>query len=330
MSQPFVIAIAISLVTACSSSGGDSGSVADAGYGESFRIDWGPVTVEPGQEDTLCVVKRLSNDRPIRVGKFINDLGNASHHLIVYRLAEGEEIHEPTPCDPFEDVLDPTRGAPLNVTQKEYETITLPPGVAYSLEANQLIRIEMHYINTSETTQEVTASTTFVEIPEADFEHEADFLFVGNPDIEIQPMSEFVLGPSFLPLPADLVGINVFAITGHEHKWGTGVEVAVAESVDGPDSMIYKPEPFIWDEPDTVYLDPPVTLDGASGFRFTCEFYNGSNEIVGFGESANDEMCFFWAYYYPSQGAKVCMHSDEYGVNVCCPGDGLCALLDGL
>ena len=23
---------------------------------------------------------------------------------------------------------------------------------------------------------------------------------------------------------------------------------------------------------------------------------------VGFGESANNEMCFFWAYYYPSHG----------------------------
>ena len=27
---------------------------------------------------------------------------------------------------------------------------------------------------------------------------------------------------------------------------------------------------------------------------------------VRFGESANDEMCFFWAYYYPSHGTHVC------------------------
>src|SRR5690606_23799770 len=116
-------------------SGGDGGGGADAGgplpdagYGESFTVEWGPVEVPPLTEDTRCVVKRIGNDRPLRIGRFINDLGDASHHLIVYRLAEGEEILEPTPCDPFQDVLDPTKGAPLAVTQKASETITLPPG----------------------------------------------------------------------------------------------------------------------------------------------------------------------------------------------------------
>ena len=32
-----------------------------------------------------------------------------------------------------------------------------------------------------------------------------------------------------------------------------------------------------------------------------------------FGESANNEMCFFWAYYYPSKGAYVCVHTDAGG-----------------
>ena len=52
-------------------------------------------------------------------------------------------------------------------------------------------------------------------------------------------------------------------------------------------------------------------------------------DAVGFGESANDEMCFFWAYYYPSVGPKVCAHTDQLGgLNACCPGDALCEYLD--
>ena len=37
-----------------------------------------------------------------------------------------------------------------------------------------------------------------------------------------------------------------------------------------------------------------------------------------FGESATQEMCFFWTYYYPSQGSYLCVHSDQVagGVNV--------------
>jgi hypothetical protein len=28
---------------------------------------------------------------------------------------------------------------------------------------------------------------------------------------------------------------------------------------------------------------------------------------VKFGESFNDEMCFLWQYYYPSQGFQLCV-----------------------
>ena len=320
--------LTLSLVACSSSDDAPGGDGADAGYGASWTVDWGPVTVASGMEDTRCVVKRVGNDGPIRIGKMVNELGPASHHMVVYRLSEGEEILEPQPCTPFVDVLDPSRGAPLAVTQKESEVITLPPGVAYTLAADQLVRIEMHFINTGDQDIDVTASTTLVEIPEDDFQFEADFLFIGNPDIEIGPHSEFTVGPSFLPLPEELADIHVFAITGHEHQWGTGVEVALAEAEAGPDEMVYSPDPFLWNEPETTYHRPALDIPAGAGFRFTCTYYNDSNDTVDFGESANDEMCFFWAYYYPSHGAKVCAHSDEYNVDLCCPGSALCSYLE--
>jgi hypothetical protein len=66
------------------------------------------------------------------------------------------------------------------------------------------------------------------------------------------------------------------------------------------------------------------------GFDFTCTWYNNTSATVKFGESATNEMCFFWAYYYPSQGAHVCVHSDQYGVDICCPEAGatLCNMLN--
>jgi hypothetical protein len=325
--------VIISLIAGCGSSdeegGGDVAAPPDAGYGQSYTVEWGPITVDPLQEDTRCVVKRVGNEAPIKVGKFINQLGSASHHLIVYRVADTTEQPEPFPCEPFVDVLDPTKGGPLAITQKAEETISLPPGVAYSLAADQMVRIEMHFINTGEEAVEVSASTTFVEIPEADFQHEADFLFVGNLDVEVPPRRPVTLGPRFLPLPAELSGINIFAITGHEHHWGTGVEVALGAGEEGPHQTVYAPDPFRWNEPETVYHDPPLAMPESGGFMFSCEYYNNSTETVGFGESANDEMCFFWAYYYPSVGPKVCAHTDQFGgLNACCPGDSLCQYLD--
>jgi hypothetical protein len=64
-------------------------------------------------------------------------------------------------------------------------------------------------------------------------------------------------------------------------------------------------------------------VPSGGGFDFTCKYFNTNASAVKFGESANDEMCFFWAYYYPSQGAHVCFHSAQYGnIDICCPDAG--------
>lgn len=333
---------ALLLCTACGDDGGNGvvfdGGAADDGAnqfdadttaGDTFTATWGPYDVEPGIENTRCLVTRLTNDSQIRVGEISNNLGTASHHFIVYRIAAGEVSTEPYECQPFADTLNPANGAPLMVTQKAEEVLTLPEGVAFTLEPNQLIRLELHYLNTSDAVQSVTATSTFKTIAQSDFEFEADFLFIGNPDIDLAPGQVATVGPSFLPLPPDLAGSKIFGITGHTHQYGTDVQVEI-----GPEAspvMIYDVPNFNWDEPDTVRLDPAVEIPADAGFRFSCDFNNTSGGSVGFGEGVDDEMCFFWAYYYPSKGARVCIHTDQAqgGLDLCCPSDNqLCAFLD--
>jgi hypothetical protein len=95
---------------------------------------------------------------------------------------------------------------------------------------------------------------------------------------------------------------------------------------------VYAPDPFKWDEPETTTFATPFSIPTGGGLDFECSWNNTTTGNVGFGESANDEMCFFWAYYYPSQGSKVCIHTEQYGgangLNVCCPGDSLCGLIE--
>ncbi len=327
------------LVSACSSDGGGDGGVVNDGgpdqidgdtrSGEAFTVTWGPFDVAPGVENTRCFVAQLANDREIRVGEITNVLGDASHHFIVYRIADGELSTEPFECQPFADTLNPENGAPLMVTQRAEETLTLPDGVAFTLETKQFIRLELHYVNASDTAKTVTATSTFKTMAEDDFQFEADFLFIGNPDIDLAPGQVATVGPSFLPLPPDLVGSKIFGITGHTHQYGTDVKVEIGP--EASPTMIYDVPNFNWDEPDTIRLEPAVEISADSGFRFSCDFNNTSGQQVGFGEGVNDEMCFFWAYYYPSKGARVCAHTDQQGgIDICCPGDALCALLPGL
>jgi hypothetical protein len=326
--------------TTGTSSGGGSGQTTGAGASDagsdaftpppdSYSITFPPTVVSPGSENTQCVVKRLGNPDLLRVNQIHNQLAGGSHHLIVYRTNDTVEQPVPFDCAPFIDTLDPSSGSPLMITQKVEELLTLPQGVAFSLQPDQMIRLEMHYLNATAADLAVSATSTFIPIAESDFMHEADFLFIGNPDINIPAQSMATLGPTFFPPPANLSGVSYFGVTGHTHHWGTNVTIETAPNATGPGTSIYDLPNWLWSEPETVYFDPPLQIPSGGGFRFTCTWNNLGPSPVGFGESANAEMCFFWTYYYPSKGAFVCVHTDQFpgGINMCCPGNALCGSL---
>lgn len=315
----------------------DDMTAPDAGGGEpdatppppgSYTLEWGPYTVAPGEEDTRCVVLRLGNRESLRVHQIHNVLGPVSHHFIVYRSNETEERREPFQCDPFVGTLN-AETSPLMITQRFDETLTLPDGVAFVLEPNQMIRLELHYINATDAPVEARPTSTFIPLADGDFTDAADLVFMGDVDIDIPPMSTASIEDTYLSLPSELSGAQFFAITGHEHQWGTNVRVHTASGLGAPVAAVYDVPNFDWDEPDTVFHSPPFTVPDGGGFLLSCEWNNRSDQRVRFGESANDEMCFFWAYYYPSVGPRICFQTDQTGspLSVCCPGSPLCSAL---
>jgi hypothetical protein len=322
------LGVASLVLAACGSGDDTSATPVDAGTdGQvgSFSVTWGPKTIPANREETECVQVRLGNDGTIKVHEIHNVLGAASHHFILYRTNATEEYTTPRPCNPFTDTLDPTKGAPLMITQRADETLTLPDDVAFTLEPHQMVRLELHYLNASDSEQTVQATSELRSLASAT--QEADFLFIGNPDIDIAPHTMATVGPTFIQMPEELQGVNVFALTGHTHKLGLDVDVATAHDRTDTGTVVYDPA-FSWSEPETVYHRPPFQI--SDGFRFTCKYNNTTDARVQFGEDTTDEMCFFWAYYYPSQGAKVCAHTDRTGgegTDLCCPGSPLCALL---
>jgi hypothetical protein len=314
--------------------GTDAGSTTDAAIDapatNTYSVTFGPITVSPGTENTQCITTRLKNAAAVHIGSIHNVLSGGSHHLIVYRVADTEEKLTPYNCQPFSDTLDASKGSPLMITQKKDDSFTLPKGVAFTLDPNQMVRLEMHYINAGSTPKEISATSTLIPIADADFKDEASFLFIGTPDISLPPMTTTTIGPMFFKAPADYADSKFFAITGHEHAYGTNVKVAVTSSAADPGKPVYDIPDFKWDEPRTVQQDPPFTIPAGGGFTFSCSYNNTSSSTVTFGESATKEMCFFWAYYYPSKGARVCFHTKRLGgtpVDTCCPGGSLCDYL---
>jgi hypothetical protein len=290
----------------------------------SFEMHLGPIAVPAGTEKTQCVTKRLGNMGPIHVGTIHNDLIGVSHHMIVYKVNDTVEQPDPVNCQPFTDALDPAKGSPIMITQKSSETLTLPKGVAFNLDANQMIRLEMHYVNPTAADASVEGVATFVPMPDAEFQNEAGFLFAGSVDIDIAPMSKASVD-QFIKMPPDLTGKNYFGFTGHQHHFGTGVTVDMGTKGAATKPVYDVGAAFTWSEPPTEYHDPPVVLEANGGFQIKCDWDNTGPNQIKFGESAEDEMCFFWGYYYPNAGSRVCFHTDKLGgVDSCCPGGQFC------
>lgn len=259
-----VVGLALGLAPAC----GSTEPVKKAAQ-PAMTLSFPSIAVPAGFEKTQCVVMRLGNTVPLHVGAVHNVLGETSHHLIVYRVNDTVEQRTPFPCKPFTDTLDPSKGSPLMVTQKHDDLLTLPSGVAYSLDVNQMIRLEMHYINASASEKNVSATTTMIPISDDDFRDEAGFLFIGNPDIKLPPKSETKLGPSFFEIPSELSGVKFFAMTGHEHQFGTNVQVATSTGSTDPGKMVYDVPNWTWSEPKTEVFATPFTVPDRGGFNFT-------------------------------------------------------------
>ena len=108
----------------------------------------GPIDVGGGQEETVCIFKRLGTTEDIMATSFVADLAPGSHHLIVYRSTETTENLNPFPCVPFLGLTDGTE-VPLMLVNKLHLEYDFPPNVGIVLPAGQMLKIEAHYINTT-------------------------------------------------------------------------------------------------------------------------------------------------------------------------------------
>src|SRR4051812_25211088 len=96
---------ALVLALGCGSSGApsagdDAGGAAMPGPAAA-ELAIGPIDLAPGEEKTVCIVKRLVNTEDVVVTGMTAELGAGSHHLIVYRTTATAEMLTPTSCSPF-------------------------------------------------------------------------------------------------------------------------------------------------------------------------------------------------------------------------------------
>jgi hypothetical protein len=290
--------------------GGTAGSGGDGGQATAtYTIHFPPTQIAAGVENTNCVVVRLGNTTPIHVGQIHSQLGPGTVQMILYAVPDTTEQTTPSYCAPLTWVSSPPAGTkPLTIVQNPDETLSYPGGVGVALAANQMIRIELHYANASPTDPiTVQTTSTLTTMPDAAFQSEASFLVVNDPFFSIPPDASFTIGPRFCPFPASLAAAAFFAATSEQHRFGDMTQLWASISPDDPGRTLYTNTD--WTMPPLTALSPVVQATTGAGFKYACFYQNTTSSTVTPNLGAGYELCFFVAYYYPSQGAIICSNT---------------------
>ncbi len=280
---------------------GDAGA-ADADAGalpvQTFSASVGPITVDAGEETTVCITMKLANPDAIYVPRVTASLAPGSHHLVLYRSTATTESLTPTPCTAFQGVIDGS-GVPVLIAQTLSAELTFPQGVAIKLAPQQMIMLEAHYINAGSVSLQGHGSVTITSLPATTPNIiESDVGFFGTEGIVLAPMSVGSVGPLFV---AGIAGTHGFALTTHQHRLGSRFRIWYANSASDTNHTPVA-DTTDWSNAPLYMMNPVLDFNGQNGLAYECEWDNTTSSIVTFGESALQEMCFLWMYYYPSHG----------------------------
>jgi hypothetical protein len=248
---------------------------------ETRDVAIGVTGVGPGQEATVCIVVDLGNVEPRMIRAVRSRLTSGTHHVIA-TMSEAAPIPSVQPCGPFAGGGGDS--GVLTIGQQSESSLTYPAGAGVPIHAHQSIHLEMHYINTGDAPQDISG-TVFLDLAATGDLAPIQFVFTGNPGFTI-PAGQPLTIESFHTLPA---GSRLFATTAHTHKLGLRATVVL----DPPGTMLH--DSTNWAERPLDNFEP-ITIAEGQGLRLTCNFLNTTSQSVGFGTSAEDEMCFVWAH----------------------------------
>jgi hypothetical protein len=245
--------------------------------------DW---SLQPGTELYQCATATVVRDMYITELRPNIPLG--THHTVVSIGAKVSPDHPGYECgNPFE-----FGGRFIYGTGVGSKPFQYPTGVALKLTAGQQVHINLHLFNTGD---EVLSGTSGVDVRESD----------GS---TIQNLARMELsGPDTLTIPTGvstqthtcnaLSEISVVSFQPHMHQLGTHLTYTVTP-VTGEPYTLYDQD-YMFEGQEHVMFDPIRTLYKGDQLKIDCTYNNTTGNIVRFGESSKEEMCFAAMTIYP-------------------------------
>jgi hypothetical protein len=280
------------------------------------------VELPPGTETSRCQLVTM----PIGESYVIRGAHHytaGSHHLLLMRTdfssipPGGDQVQD---CNEgFGGTLVSHVRGVLYGAEVPQGTLSLPDGVAYKMSSQEVLLLQVHYLNASPNSVRAAIDVGLTTVTDASkVKFPAGNLAYYDPFIDVPPNAMAKAGAR-CTLTRDITLSNIYP---HYHARGTGFDVYIDRPGEPPSTL-----PFYhstdWQHP-TPYQNAPLTLAAGSAIRFYCTYENSGNQEYFQGPSAiNDEMCTFTGTYYPTADTdfEFCLNSfDRFGV-----GDQTCA-----
>jgi hypothetical protein len=179
--------------------------------------------------------------------------------------------------------------------------LTLPAGTGFVIAPETQYIIQLHLQNTGDDPIDVRGGVNL------SYEHDtskvtpAGMYAFGNYNVDIPAGSSNVTVPVSCNPGKQM---NVFGVFPHMHKLGTKIELNRTPE-GGAASTFYKVDPWEFGNAPVEMIDEQVSTTDT--FDLTCTYANPTATDVGYGESSDDEMCFFVMFYYPYDHLDGCI-----------------------
>jgi hypothetical protein len=247
--------------------------------------------LQPGEERYMCY-QFYSPDDAVAITHVDQLSMPGVHHFALFQAFGRNEPDEAHECN----TLIKQTWLPIWVSGAGSHDLTTPAGTGFVIAPATQYIVQLHLQNSGDEPLEVRGG--------ANLTYERDVA-------AITPAGMYAVGSFALEIPANASNyqvpvscqpgkdMHVFGVLPHMHKLGAKIEMTRGSQ------PFYTADPWSFGNQPLDMLDATVTPTDT--FDLTCSYNNPTNAPVKYGESSDDEMCFFVFFYYPYDHLDGCI-----------------------
>ena len=288
------------LSASCASDSGTSDPTALQTY------QFGPYTIAPGEEVTKdCVQISLHNEDYLYINSVELTTGAGFHHSNWFWVPQttfaGEDGTFDCDSRNFNEPAAAIFGGVLfaQSTQAPHEVQAFPEGVAIKIPPSAKLFTQIHLLNPSDTPVTVKPTIAIKPILESDVKTLMAGISFQDKALALPPMmgSRFTVECDLSERHQTLFGrapdFNIYYALAHYHELGTKLTIDALKPT-GESTTVFTTAGKVGDVLGGP-VDPPFSMKGYTKLRMSCEFYNPTPKVVGWGVG-DQEMCVFLAF----------------------------------